>query len=189
MFAKSILAGGALLALTAAPAFSATVSGSFTDLQSESVSWTATVDAGITLLQQICCTLPGDQGDGTIKDLINTAFGKSYTANVGKQDGFPDGTFGANWTGSSAEAFAIHIGGKGGGNELLILLSGNTDIFDFSYSGAKGGLSSLQGFAGLDRGEGDPPSANPLPAALPMFLGGAGLIALLARRRNQKRAA
>ena len=32
-------------------------------------------------------------------------------------------------------------------------------------------------------------SATPLPAALPMFIGGAGLVALLARRRKQKQAA
>jgi hypothetical protein len=37
--------------------------------------------------------------------------------------------------------------------------------------------------------EGGPTSATPLPAALPMFAGGAGLIGLLARRRKQKRAA
>lgn len=37
--------------------------------------------------------------------------------------------------------------------------------------------------------EGGPTSATPVPAALPMFIGGAGMIGLLARRRNQKRAA
>jgi hypothetical protein len=35
----------------------------------------------------------------------------------------------------------------------------------------------------------DSATATPLPAALPMFMGGAALIGLLARRRKQKRAA
>jgi hypothetical protein len=34
-----------------------------------------------------------------------------------------------------------------------------------------------------------PPATTPLPAALPMFMGGAGLIGLLARRRKKKSAA
>lgn len=45
------------------------------------------------------------------------------------------------------------------------------------------------GFIALDNLAVESTSATPLPAALPMFIGGAGLIGLLARRRKQKRAA
>jgi hypothetical protein len=50
----------------------------------------------------------------------------------------------------------------------LLLVRSNGDLFAF------------------DQVNGTATSATPLPAALPMFLGGAGLIGLLARRRKQK---
>lgn len=188
---KLVVSAALAVAMVSTSTHAATISGSFTDLQGESVLWSATVDAGITLSQQICCTLPSNQGDGTIKDFVNTAFGTSFTGNVGKQDGFADGTFSVDWTGLSAELFAIHTGGKGGGNELLILLSDNSSVFDFSFTGAKGGLSSIQGFAGPEdpSGGGGPAVATPLPAALPLFASGGALLGFLGWRRKRKSAA
>src|SRR5690348_13455274 len=78
--------GLAVAAISAGSAHAATISGSFTDLQGDFVSWSATVDPGVTLSKLVCCALPQNQGDGTIKDLVNTTFGTSFTENVGKQD-------------------------------------------------------------------------------------------------------
>ena len=74
--------------------------------------------------------------------------------------------FSANWTGPSADIFALHFGGQGGGNKILLALSGDTSVFDFSMTGAQNGLSSIQGF-----GAGGVSQA-PLPAALPLFAPG-----------------
>ena len=156
----------------------ATVSGSFIDRQGELVYWTATVDPDITLTQQICYSLPPNQGDGTIKTFVNTAFNTSFDANIGKLDSLSG--FGVNWTGPSADIFAIHFGGKGGGNELLIDLSGNTSTFSFSMTGTQHELSSIQGF-----GNGGVSQA-PLPAALPLFATGLGGIGLIAWWRNRR---
>src|SRR5690242_13763525 len=101
--------GLAAAAISAGSAHAATISGSFTDLQGDLVSWSATVDPGITLSQQICCTLPKNQGDDTIKNLVNTTFGTAFTENVGKQ-GLSG--FSADWTGPSADIFALHFGGQ-----------------------------------------------------------------------------
>src|SRR5262245_64825222 len=159
--------------LVAGAAQAATVSGSFIDRQGELVYWTATVDPDITLTQQICCSLPPNQGDGTIKTFVNTAFNTSFDANIGKLDSLSG--FSVNWTGPSADIFAIHFGGKGGGNELLIDLSGNTSTFSFSMTGTQHALSSIQGF-----GNGGTEVASvPLPAALPLFATGLGGIGLL----------
>ena len=168
-------------AISLGSAEAATISSSFTDLQGELVNWTAIVDNGVTLTQAKCCTLPSNQGDGTIKNFVNAAFNTSFTANVGKQDGLSG--FAVNWTGPSADIFAIHFGGSGGGNELLIDLSGNTSTFSFSMTGTRFALSSVQGF-------GNGVSPVPLPAALPLFATGLGGIALVAwARRKWKKAA
>jgi hypothetical protein len=116
--------------------------------------------------------------NGTIKNFVNTAFNTSFDANIGKLDGLSG--FSVNWTGPSADIFAIHFGGKGGGNELLIDLSANTSNFSFSMTGTQHELSSIQGF-----GNGSVSQA-PLPAALPLFatgLGGIGLFAWWRKRR------
>jgi hypothetical protein len=79
----------------------------------------------------------------------------------------------------------LHFGGRGGGNEILLALSGDTSVFNFSMTGAQNGLSSIQGF-----GEGSV-SQTPLPAALLLFatgLGGMGLFAW-ARRKLKRTAA
>ena len=177
------VAAGLVVGISAGSAHAATVSGSFTDLQGHFVSWSATVDPGVTLSQQICCTLPANQGDGTITNLVNTAFGTSFTQNVGKQD--PLSGFSVNWTGPSADIFALHFGGHGGGNEILLALSGDTSAFNFSMTGAQNGLSSIQGF-----GAGGVSQA-PLPAALPLFATGLGAMGLFAwaRRKWKKTAA
>jgi hypothetical protein len=169
-------------AISLGSADAATVTSSFTDRQGELVNWTALVDPGVTLSLALCCTLPDNQGDGSVKNFVNTAFNTSFSANVGKQDSLSG--FGVNWTGPSADIFAIHFGGKGGGNELLIDLSGNTSTFSFSMTGTKHELSSIQGF-----GNGSVSQA-PLPAALPLFASGLGGIALVAwARRKWKKAA
>jgi hypothetical protein len=170
----------AALLVAGGSAQASTVNGSFIDRQGELVYWTATVDPGIALVQPICCSLPANQGDGTIKNFVNTAFNTSFDANIGKLDGLSG--FSVNWTGPSADIFAIHFGGKGGGNELLIDLSANTSNFSFSMTGTQHELSSIQGFGG---GNGSVSQA-PLPAALPLFatgLGGIGLFAWWRKRR------
>jgi len=176
---NSIAAAVFALAVTAqGGAYASTVTDSFTDLQGDTVTWTATVDTGIALSQQSCCTLPSNQGDGTVLHFVNAAFGTSYSANDGKQD--LSSGFSVDWSGSPADAFAIHFGGAGGGNELLILLSANTRTFDFSMSGTRSALSSLQGFAG--------PTATPLPAALPLFAGGLACVGFLMSRKKRAQA-
>src|SRR5262245_8431521 len=170
----------AALLVAGGTAQAATVSSSFVDLQGEVVNWTAIVDPGVTLSLAICCTLPDNQGDGTVKNFVNTAFNTSFSANVGKQDGLSG--FSVNWTGPSADIFAIHFGGKGGGNELLIDLSGNTSTFSFSMTGTQYALSSIQGFGNGGTGV----ASVPLPAALPLFatgLGGIGLLVWWRKRR------
>jgi len=178
--ARRLLISAALAGsvIGAGNAGASTINGSFTDLQGHLVSWTATVDPGVTLSQQLCCTLPGNQGDGTIKNFVNAAFNTSFSANLSKQDNL-DG-FSVNWTGPSADIFAIHFGGKGGGNEILLALSGNSSTFNFSMTGAQNGLSSIQGF-----GSGGVSQA-PLPAALPLFASGLGGMGLFAWWRKRK---
>jgi hypothetical protein len=177
-----VSAGIAAGVIYTAGAHASTISGSFTDLQGDHVLWSATVDPGVTLSKLVCCTLPANQGDDTIKNVVNIAFGTSFTANVGKQD--PLSGFSVNWTGPSADAFALHFGGPHGGNEVLLLLSGDTSLFNFSMTGTQYALSSLQGF-------GPGVSQAPLPAALPLFASGLGGIGLLAwaRRKWKKTAA
>src|SRR5215470_4351815 len=164
---STLIAGGVI---GPASVHAATIGGSFIDLQGHTVSWTATVDQGVTLSNLVCCALPKNQGDGSIADIVNAAFNTSFDKNIGKQDNLSG--FGVNWSGPSADIFAIHFGGKGGGNELLIALSGDTSTFNFSMTGAQNALSSIQGFGGGGV------SQAPLPAALPLFatgLGGMGL--------------
>ena len=177
-----VSAGLAVAAFSAGSAQAATISGSFTSLQGQNVSWSAIVDPGVTLSELVCCTLPGNQGDGTIKNLVNSTFGTSFTENVGKLDNLSG--FGVNWTGPSADIFALHFGGPHGGNEVLFSLSGDTSLFNFSMSGTQFALSSLQGFGS------ESVSQTPLPAALPLFatgLGGLGLLGWM--RRKWKRTA
>jgi hypothetical protein len=172
----------AALLIAAGAVQASTVSGSFIDLQNENVSWTALVDPGITLSNWTCCSLPKNQGDGTIKNFVNAAFNTSFDANVGKLDSLNG--FSVNWTGPSANTFAIHFGGQDGGNELLLALSGDTSIFSFTMTGTQHALSSIQGF-GEGNGSGSVSQA-PLPAALPLFatgLGGIGLLAWWPKRR------
>ena len=140
----TVSAGLVVSALSAGSAQTATISGSFTNLQGQNVSWSAMVDPGVTLSQLVCCTLPGNQGDGTINNLVNSTFGASFTGNVAKLDNLSG--FGVNWTGPSADIFALHFGGPHGGNEVLFSLSENTSLFNFSMSGTQFALSSLQGF-------------------------------------------
>jgi hypothetical protein len=102
------VAAGLVVGISAGSAHAATVSGSFTDLQGHFVSWSATVDPGVTLSQQICCTLPTNQGDGTITNLV-TPLLVPRLQNVGKRDplsGFRDWTgqrtFSAFWQSGEA---------------------------------------------------------------------------------------
>jgi hypothetical protein len=170
----------AALLIAGGTAQASTVSNSFIDLQGDNVSWTALVDPNIALLQQSCCSLPKNQGAGTITDFVNAAFNTSFDANVGKLDSLSG--FSVNWTGPSADTFAIHFGGPGGGNELLLALSGDTSTFSFTMTGTQYALSSIQGF-----GEGNGSvSQAPLPAALPLFATGLGGIGLLAWWRQRR---
>ncbi len=177
-FRKLLVFAGVTVAFSAG-AHASTISGSFTNLQGDHVLWSAAVDPSITLSQQICCTLPGNQGDGTIKNFVNVAFNTSFDANVGKQDGLKG--FSANWSGPSADTFAIHFGGSGGGNELLLSLSGDTGTFSFSMTGTRFALSSLQGF-----GDGGSVSQTPLPATFPLFASGLAGLGLFSWWRKQK---
>src|SRR5690349_5105737 len=59
----------------------------------------------------------------------------------------------------------------------------DTNFLMVNYTGTINGDGTTLGFVG---GPTVDVSSTPLPAALPMFLGGAGLIGLLARRRKQK---
>ena len=174
-----MVSAGLVVGISAGSAYASTISGAFTNLQGDHVLWSATVDPGVTLSQLVCCTLPGNQGDGTIKNFVNSTFGTSFAGNVAKLDNLNG--FGVNWAGPSAGIFALHFGGPHGGNEVLFSLSGNTSIFNFSMSGTQYALSSLQGF-----GSSENVSQTPLPAALPLFASGLGSLGLFSWWRKRK---
>ena len=136
-------AGLVVSALSAGSAQTATISGSFTNLQGQNVSWSAMVIRMTLFLATVLLYVPGNQGDGTINNLVNSLWRLVYWERD-KLDNFSG--FGVNWTGPSADIFALHFGGPHGGNEVLFAVR---EIRAFSISGMSGtqfALSSLQGF-------------------------------------------
>jgi hypothetical protein len=104
---------------------------------------------------------------------------------------------------SNTYFFDTNTGGTGGGHttltdmgwikETFSFIAGNSvELLSFESSVTGGGTPehpaafgpALDNVSILDRGEG--PAPTPLPAALPLFAGGLGLIGLLARRRKLK---
>jgi hypothetical protein len=82
---------------------------------------------------------------------------------------------GDNYTGTDADVFALHYGGAGGENEIVLVFSGDTDLSDMTL----GSLSDLRAFT---------VSATPLPPAAFLFgtvlFGGLGT-SLWRKRRSQ----
>jgi hypothetical protein len=212
MFAKSILAGSAVLALTVAPAFSATVTVYSDDFnrangavgngwQISSSTSTVSIDSNSMLFTGAKnADVSATQGTQTISTVGFTNITLSFQwedGPTGKTEG--GDKLDVSWS-SNGTTFTSIANLNAGNSSFtsvgpLALGAGAANLADltirisFSSNGNDGSarLDDLV-ISGdtVQSGNGDP-LANPLPAALPMFLGGAGLIALLARRRNQKR--
>lgn len=145
--------------------------------------WSVTVGAGITLEEAILYTGsttpagPANQGydasSGHLLDwLVNTAdfTGASLVTN-GQITSM-------SFTGTGADLFGVHFGcGNSGPCELVWLFSGDTTFT----------VNSLNGFSNISAF--NDPTATPLPAALPLFAGGLGMMGLFVRRRKRNTSA
>jgi hypothetical protein len=151
-------------------------------------TWSVTVDAGITLEEVLLFTgstvPPGppnqgyNAGSGHLLDWLNNTAGFPQATLV------PSGQIGTMaFTATDADLFGVHFGcGNSGPCELLWLFSGDTT---FTVNTLKG-FSNISAFnepQGVTRG------VTPLPAALPLFGGGLGVVGWLTRRRKKKAAA
>jgi len=129
-------------------------------------SWSVTVDPGITVVESILYNGsttpagPGNQGynsgSGHLLDWIQNTAGFTTAALVTNGQ-----VTTMNFTGTTADLFAVHFGcGNSGPCELVWLFSGNTTFTVNSL----GGFSNISAFS--------TPTATPLPAALPLFASG-----------------
>lgn len=71
----------------------------------------------------------------------------------------------------------------------FVATSTSTTLTFFDATPANGGGNSNWGLDTVSVNAASPPGATPLPAALPMFLGGAGLVGWVARRKKRSAAA
>jgi hypothetical protein len=139
----------------------------------------------------------GQLHSGDVSSLIMTSGTLSFdlTLSAGTQFDLTNGSI-TDWAvsnGSVPTGWAVGSGGSvlgapfgGQQNSVLFYLNGvyqNAGAFD-TCSISSDPSCHLQGWSE----ELDPVSPTPLPAAFPMFLGGAGLVGLLARRRKKEAA-
>lgn len=146
-------------------------------------AWSVTIADGISLLNSYYFTSsstppgPSDQGTGScptgkICGFVRGISGLSSASLVGQIDTMNSGD---NYTGTDANVFALHYGGAGGKNEIVLVFSAVTDLTDLTL----GSLSDLRAFT---------VSTTPLPPAAFLFgtvlFGGLGA-SLWRKRRPQ----
>jgi hypothetical protein len=117
--------------------------------------------------------LPGNQSPSTIDSWLSSKLGLPTATTVSSCDSCTVVNNGTTFASSPADVFAIHFGQ----NELVFEYGSNITSFSINL-GQEQGLSNVRSF--------EVPTATPLPAALPMFLGGLGMVGFLARRRKRQ---
>ncbi len=86
----------------------------------------------------------------------------------------------ATYSGTAADIFAIHWGG-GGDDQPLLAIEFSSPVTSFTISGFDHGVSFIRAF--------DSVTSTPLPAALPLFATGLGVMGWFGARRKRKSAA
>jgi PEP-CTERM motif len=134
----------------------------------------------------------GSFGDSTVLGTVQTEFGSGLTE-VGGGDcssggpptcpTSPNNSFTYD-SSTGADVFAIHWGG-GGSDQPLLVIEFDQLVTDFSLSGFAHGVSFVRSFSEptTTGGQG---MAAPVPGTLPLFVGGLGLIGLFGWRRKRK---
>jgi hypothetical protein len=117
---------------------------------------------------------PSDQSPSTVLAQVKLLSGLSSATAV--DDG--DLSSGDSAGSDSADVYALHFGSGAHSNfiDIVLVFSGATTLTDVTLSG-------LSNFRSFDI------TATPLPAALPLFAGGLGMVGFLAGRRKRKNAA
>jgi hypothetical protein len=126
----------------------------------------------------------GGFGDANVKSFVTGEFGTASqtAATIGSGGNCGGGPTtcsgnGATYSGKAADIFAIHWGGGRGGNQPLLAIEFSKAVTSFTISGFSHGVSFIRAYSNV--------SATPLPAALPLFAAGLGVIGLLGRRRKR----
>ena len=117
------------------------------------------------------------QSPTSVAASITSQFGGSL-ALVAQNDSFSSGTI--SLASGSFDVLAVHLGGSGGGNELLFFFNAPVSSFDV-MTFSQGGSNNLSNFRAYSTG------VVPVPAAVWMFASGLG--ALLGRARRKRRVA
>ncbi len=136
--------------------------------------------SGATIIGSVYDTDFGNFGVGTVESFLATYFGGTINPLSGGDCGLGGVTCsgsGATYSGTASQLFGIHWGG-GGPAQPFLGIEFSVAVTDFTISGFAHGVSFIRSYV-------DPP-ATPLPAALPLFASGLGVIGLLARRRKRK---
>jgi hypothetical protein len=140
------------------------------------LDWSVVVGTGITLdavfyLDSGSTPVgPANQGVGTVTSTVQSLPGLSSAVLVDDADLSSGGNAGSD----KADVYALHFGAGAGSNsnDIVLVFSGDTTLTDVTVAG-------LSNFRSFDV------TTTPLPAALPLFAGGLGLIGMFARRKKR----